>query len=89
MLSSIWERISQRRSVLEKERGLQAKRLRKDVHRIAVQDVKFVRRVLSEMVPIKVSVEEDACAKLSALVPVKVEVIDRSAYTSDQKWFTD
>lgn len=72
-----WERVQkrmdERRSILENARAMNVKRLQNDLQRIAKKEVEFAQKVLEEMIPVRVSWNEDAWVKLQEALPVRVE----------------
>ncbi len=67
-----------RRNVFEKPRDTTAKRLQKDVQKIAKDEVEFSKRLFQELIPIEITIDKDATG-LKALFPVNIAFTNREA----------
>lgn len=92
--SSSWERfqkrVEERRAVIESARAMNVKRLQNDLQRIAKKEVEFAQKMLEEIVPVKVSWNQDAWTKLQESLPVRVEPLhstdaDDAVVVKDEK----
>lgn len=75
--SSSWERfqkrIEDRRAVVESARAMNVKRLQNDLQRIAKKEVEFAQKMFEEIVPVKLTWNQDAWTKLQESLPIRVE----------------
>lgn len=82
-LPASWERIQkrieERRSIMESARSVNVKRLQQDIEKIAQREVEFARKVVQEIIPIRVTWNEEAVEKLKAIVPIQVEVLSKES----------
>lgn len=69
----IQKRIDERRAVVENARTMNVKRLQNDMQRIAKKEVEFAQKLIEEIIPIKVTWNEDAWQKLQEALPLRIE----------------
>jgi hypothetical protein len=76
----VQKRIEERRAVIESARAMNVKRLQNDVQRIARREAEFAQQILQEIVPVKITWNEDAWQKLQEALPVRIEpAVDAAA----------
>lgn len=84
--SNAWEhaskKINERRAVYENTRSMNAKRIQNDIRRIAKKEIKFVQKLVQEIVPVRVTWNVDALEKLQDALPVQFDFI--SQYNDEQ-----
>lgn len=73
----IQKRLDDRRTVLENTRSMSVKRIQQDIEKITKREVEFAQKILEEIIPVKVIVNEDALAKLQSFVPVRFELKEK------------
>ena len=77
--------ITEKRQVLEQSRAAKMKRMQQDFTRISKREREYTQKLLEEIIPIKVSWNEDAWKKLQEFNPLKVEVIAKEDYDADDE----
>ncbi len=73
-----------RRDVFEKPRSVTAKRLQKDVQKIAKDEVEFSKNLLKELIPIEISIDKEASG-LKALIPLNIAFTNKEAPNIKEK----
>ena len=58
---------------MENARSLNVKRLQNDLNRIAKKEIEFAQKLVEEMIPVRVSWNEDAVAKMKETFPLRIE----------------
>lgn len=78
-----WERfqkrVEERRSVLENARSMNVKRLQQDIEKISKREMEFAKKLFEEIVPVRITVNEDALDKLQSIIPIRVEHVTKDA----------
>lgn len=69
-----WEKFEERRQVLENARNANVRRLRQDIDRISKREIEFAKNVWDTIVPVRLSWDEEAWARVKEFIPVRVEV---------------
>jgi hypothetical protein len=69
----IQKRIEERRAVVENTRSMNVKRLQNDLHRIAKKEVEFAQKLVEELIPVKITWNDEAFRKLKESLPVRIE----------------
>lgn len=79
--------INEKRQVLEQSRTAKMKRMQQDFARISKREREYSQKLLEEIIPIKVSWNEEAWTKLQEFNPLKVEVIrkEEEEYDADDE----
>lgn len=80
--------INEKRQVLEQSRTAKMKRMQQDFSRISKREREYSQKLLEEIIPIKVSWNEEAWMKLQDFNPLKVEVIrkeEEEEYDADDE----
>ena len=78
--------ITEKRQVLEQSRAAKMKRMQQDFTRISKREREYTQKLLEEIIPIKVSWNEDAWKKLQEYNPLKVEVVPKEEdYDADEE----
>jgi hypothetical protein len=72
-----WERMTQRRQILENARNMKLSRVRQDIERISKRELDYAKNLLEELVPVKISWNEEAWQKLQESSPIRVEVAEK------------
>jgi 1-acyl-sn-glycerol-3-phosphate acyltransferase len=67
--------LNEKRQVLEQSRAAKMKRMQQDFTRISKREREYTHKLLEEIIPIKVSWNEEAWTKLQEFNPLKVEVV--------------
>lgn len=71
---SIQKNIENRRVTLENARNMNLRRLHGDLERISKREIEYAQKLVEELVPVKISWNDDAWKRLQEFVPIKVEV---------------
>ena len=80
--------LNEKRQVLEQSRTAKMKRMQQDFTRISKREREYSQKLLEEIIPIKVSWNEEAWKKLQEFNPLKVEVIrkeEEEEYDADDE----
>jgi len=89
--------VSEKRNVVESARTSNLKRIHSDIQRITKREIEYAQKLVEELVPVKITWNEDAWKRLQDFVPVKVEVVqdqttskkDESVKTSSEEQIMD
>lgn len=69
-----WDKFEERRQVLENARSANVRRLRQDFDRISKRELEFAKNVLDTIVPVRLTWDEEAWARVKEFIPVRIEV---------------
>lgn len=72
----VQKRVEERRAVIENARRMNAKRLQADVQRIFKKEAEFAQKVIEEIVPVKVTWNEEAWERVQEFIPIRVKVTE-------------
>lgn len=76
----MWEAAQKRRAAVEQSRANTVRRLHEDIQRIARRETEFAKKLVDDLVPVRVIVDERALKDLQdrvrEMVPIHVEVVD-------------
>jgi len=75
--SQVKEAIESKRAIVEQSRSGSIRRIQQDIQRIVKRERDFSKTLLEELIPVKVSWNEDALNKLKEFVPFHVEYINQ------------
>lgn len=73
-LQAFQKRAEERRQVLETARTMKIQRIQQDVERIVKREREYTKKLVEEIVPVKIVWNEDAWSKLKDFLPFRVEV---------------
>ena len=73
-MNARWDQLQKRRTDLENIRAMNVKRLRADFQRLARREVDYTKGLIQEIIPVKVTVNEDALNRLKDFFPFQVEL---------------
>lgn len=66
---------TEKRQTLEQSRAAKIKRMHQDITRISKREQEYSKKLLEEIIPIKISWNEEAWKKLQEFNPIKVEML--------------
>lgn len=72
-LESMKAKVNERRKSIEQIRSFNVRRLQTDVKKISKQEVEFTKKLLEEIIPVKVMWNEQAAKQLRDIFPFTVE----------------
>lgn len=75
--SQVKEAIESKRAVVEQSRSGSIRRIQQDIQRIVKREREFSKTLLEELIPVKVSWNEEAINKLKEFVPFQVEYMNQ------------
>lgn len=81
--SQVKEVIESKRAVVEQSRSGSIKRIQQDIQRIVKRERDFSKHLLEELIPVKVSWNEEALNKLKEFVPIQVEYTQKEEKDED------
>lgn len=67
-------RMNERRKSIEQIRSFNVRRLQNDIKKISKQEVEFTKGLLEEIIPIKITWNEDAAKQLKEILPFTIEI---------------
>lgn len=70
---------SERRRVMDQARSINVRRIQQEVQRIAQREVEYAQRLLSELTPVKLTVNESAWARWQEFLPIRLDVVTSDA----------
>lgn len=71
--SQVKESLETKRAIVEQSRSGSLKRMKQDLQRIAKREQEYGKRLLEELVPVKITWNEEALEKLKEFIPIQVE----------------
>lgn len=81
-LESMRSKMNERRKSLEQVRSFNVRRLQTDVKKITKQEIEFSKKLLEQIVPVKIVWNDDVAKRLREMVPFTVE-LHNSAEVAD------
>ena len=76
-ISSVVQRMDARRQVLEKARREKVQRICKDIEAIVKREQDYAKQVFEQLVPVKITWNEDALSQLNNIMPLRIENIEK------------
>ena len=73
-LENLRSKINERRKSIEQIRSFNVRRLQTDIKKITKQEIDFTKKLLEQMVPVKMVWNEEATKRLRDMVPFTVEL---------------
>ncbi len=73
-LEALRAKISERRKSIEQVRSFNVRRIQTDVKKITKQEIEFTKKLLDQIVPIKLVWNDDAAKRLREMLPFTVEL---------------
>jgi DNA-directed RNA polymerase subunit F len=73
--TEVRQMVDEKRQIIEQGRTANLRRIQQDIQRIAKREREYGRKLLEELIPVKVTWDEEAWKKLQGFVPVKVEYV--------------
>lgn len=67
------KRLESRRQALETARTMKIQRLQQDVERIVKREREYAKQLLDEIIPVKITFNDDAWQRLQEILPIRVE----------------
>lgn len=82
-LENMKAKINERRKAIEQIRTFNVRRLQTDIKRISKQEVEFTKKVIEEIIPIKITWNDNAAKQLKDMLPFTVEIVASKNNTND------
>jgi len=76
ILESASKHVADRKRILEQSRTLGMRRLNSDIEKIAKSEIDFAKRIVEELVPVKITFQQDAWNEWVSSLPVRVSMRD-------------
>jgi len=73
-LEALHAKMSERRKSLEQVRSFNVRRLQTDIKKITKQEIDFAKKLLEEIVPVRVMWNDETSKRLRDMVPFTVEL---------------
>lgn len=73
-LEALHAKMSERRKSLEQVRSFNVRRLQTDIKKITKQEIDFTKKMLEQMIPVRVMWNDEATKRLRDMVPFTVEL---------------
>lgn len=73
-LEAMRAKVNESRKSIEQVRSFNVRRLQNDVKKISKQEIDFTKKLLEQIVPVKVVWNEDATKRLREMLPFTVEL---------------
>jgi hypothetical protein len=74
---SVRSKVDERRTLLENARNMNVKRLQTDVNRIAKRELEYTKKLVEELVPVRITWNEEAWERVQSFIPVRIEPIEK------------
>jgi hypothetical protein len=85
VFESASKHIADRKRILEQSRNLGMKRLNSDIEKIAKSELDFAKRVIEELVPVKITFQQDAWNDWVANLPVRITMKENTGASAGVK----
>lgn len=76
-VTSVVQKIDARRQILEQARRDKIQRIYKDFESIVKREQEYAKQVFEQLVPVKITWNEDALSQLNNMVPFRIEPLDK------------
>ena len=80
-VTSVVQKIDARRQILEQARRDKIQRIYKDIESIVKREQEYAKQVFEQLVPVKITWNEDALSQLNNMVPFRIEPLDKEEVT--------
>ena len=80
-VTSVVQKIDARRQILEQARRDKIQRIYKDIESIVKREQEYAKQVFEQLVPVKITWNEDALSQLNNMVPFRIESLDKEEVT--------
>ena len=78
---SVVQKIDARRQILEQARRAKVQRIYKDIESIVKREQEYAKQVFEQLVPVKITWNEDALAQLNNMMPFRIENVEKEDAT--------
>lgn len=73
-METLRSKINERRKSVEQVRSFNVRRIQTDVQKITKQEIEFTKKLLEQMIPIRLVWNEEATKRIRDMVPFTVEL---------------
>lgn len=73
-IEALHSKMSERRKSLEQVRSFNVRRLQTDIKKITKQEIDFTKKLLEQMIPVRVMWNDEATKRFRDMVPFTVEL---------------
>ena len=80
-VTNVVQKIDARRQILEQARRDKIQRIYKDIESIVKREQEYAKQVFEQLVPVKITWNEDALSQLNNMVPFRIEPLDKEEVT--------
>ena len=80
-VSSVVQKMDARRQILEQARRAKIQRIYKDIESIVKREQEYAKQVFEQLVPVKITWNEDALSQLNNMVPFRIEPLEKEEET--------
>ena len=80
-VTSVVQKMDARRQILEQARRAKIQRIYKDIESIVKREQEYAKQVFEQLVPVKITWNEDALSQLNNMVPFRIEPLDKEEVT--------
>lgn len=76
-VTSVVQRMDARRQILEQARRDKIVRIYKDIESIVKREQEYAKQVLEQLVPVKITWNEESLSKLNNIMPFRIEMVEK------------
>ena len=80
-VTSVVQKMDARRQILEQARRAKIQRIYKDIESIVKREQEYAKQVFEQLVPVKITWNEDALSQLNNMVPFRIEPLEKEEET--------
>lgn len=80
-VSSAVQKLETRRQILEQARRAKVQRIYKDIESIVKREQEYAKQVFEQLVPVKITWNEDALSQLNNMMPFRIENMEKDDTT--------
>ncbi len=75
---------TEKRQALEQARNAKIRRIQQDFTRIVKREREYTEKLIEEIMPVKISWNEEAIKKFKEILPIKIEPVVKDVETDDE-----
>jgi len=80
-VSSAVQKLDARRQIFEQARRAKVQRIYKDIESIVKREQEYAKQVFEQLVPVKITWNEDALSQLNNMMPFRIENVEKEDNT--------
>lgn len=81
---AIQKRVQEHRKGMENARSMSVRRIHNDLDRISKREVEYAKEVFETFVPVRLSWDPEAWARVQAMIPLRIELAESKVEVAEK-----